>query len=69
MKFCEICVRHIDHIFFQCGEKLPENGEKNWTLNPAKRNRETWILLKQTAFGHRLKSRNFERCFGLEESD
>jgi hypothetical protein len=25
--------------------------------------------LKQTAFGHRLKSRNFERCFGLEESD
>jgi hypothetical protein len=25
--------------------------------------------LKQTAFGHRLKSRNCERCFGLEESD
>jgi hypothetical protein len=38
-------------------------------LNPIRRNQKHWIVLKSTAFGHRLESRNFECFFGMEESE
>jgi hypothetical protein len=42
MKFGEICATHIDHIPFQCGDKLAGNGEIeiNRRLNPIKRNQK-----------------------------
>jgi hypothetical protein len=46
MKFCEIYVRDIDRIPFKCGEKLPENGERNRRFNSVRRNLESWIVLK-----------------------
>jgi hypothetical protein len=46
LEFCQISARDIDRIPFQWGEKLPENGERNWKLNPIRRSCESWIVLK-----------------------
>jgi hypothetical protein len=52
----------------KCGHQLSENGERNRRLNPIRRNQKCWIVLKESAFGHRLESRKFEGLFGMEES-
>jgi hypothetical protein len=69
MKICENCVCDIHRIPFQCGDKIPENGKRNRRLNQGRRTQKYWIVLKRTAFIHRLENRNFEYFFWMDESE
>jgi hypothetical protein len=55
-KLCEICVRNGNCISFQFFDKLPENRERNWGLNPVESTQKSSLLLKEAAFVDRLES-------------
>jgi hypothetical protein len=69
LKPSEFDVRDVDRIPFKRWNKLFENQESDWGLNPGRDSGLWKIVFKLTAFGDRRDNRNCERLFGIDESD
>jgi hypothetical protein len=65
----EICVRDLDLVPFQWGDKLPASEERNTRLNPEKKELKGLDCFEIHCICSSLENRNVKYLFGMDESD